>query len=347
MPEDFLRLSAADRKDALGVAARSSGRPAHILEKDAMVVWALDAVTSSAFGGDIVFKGGTSLSKVHGAIRRFSEDIDLTYDVRKFAGDLVDAEGRPAARSKSQMRRWSDEIKARLESWAKDEALPRLIGKAAEAGLRATIEAIQEKIVISYQPIFVGTGYLPPRIVLEFGARSTGEPNDLRKIACDAAPYLPSVRFPIAMSRVMKIERTFWEKATAVHVYCLQQRLRQQRFSRHWSDLANLAEAGHAAAALSDRAIADAVGQDKSLLYPEKDVAGAVIDYPAAVSGELSLVPEGAAKDALGADYEKMIEDGYFPERPATFEAVIARCAEIEEQANAAGAKPNLRGSEL
>ena len=29
----------------------------------------------------IVFKGGTSLSKCHKVIRRFSEDIDLTIDV--------------------------------------------------------------------------------------------------------------------------------------------------------------------------------------------------------------------------------------------------------------------------
>jgi hypothetical protein len=28
----------------------------------------------------LVFKGGTSLSKVFGAIRRFSEDIDLSFD---------------------------------------------------------------------------------------------------------------------------------------------------------------------------------------------------------------------------------------------------------------------------
>jgi predicted nucleotidyltransferase component of viral defense system len=30
------------------------------------------------FGGQLVFKGGTSLSKVFGVIERFSEDIDLS-----------------------------------------------------------------------------------------------------------------------------------------------------------------------------------------------------------------------------------------------------------------------------
>ena len=47
------------------------------------------ALTIPAFTGHIVFKGGTSLSKVFGAIQRFSEDIDLIidYEMLGFHGD--------------------------------------------------------------------------------------------------------------------------------------------------------------------------------------------------------------------------------------------------------------------
>jgi hypothetical protein len=38
MTENFFALSPGDRKEALEVAASKSGRPAHILEKDAWVV---------------------------------------------------------------------------------------------------------------------------------------------------------------------------------------------------------------------------------------------------------------------------------------------------------------------
>jgi predicted nucleotidyltransferase component of viral defense system len=38
----------------------------------------------------LVFKGGTSLSKPYKAIERFSEDIDVTYDIRVIAEDLVE-----------------------------------------------------------------------------------------------------------------------------------------------------------------------------------------------------------------------------------------------------------------
>ena len=78
MVDPFLLLPAEDRREALSVAADRSGRPAHLLEKDAWVVWALATLYGSPLGEHLVFKGGTSLSKAYQVIRRFSEDVDLT-----------------------------------------------------------------------------------------------------------------------------------------------------------------------------------------------------------------------------------------------------------------------------
>jgi predicted nucleotidyltransferase component of viral defense system len=83
MPDAFFALAPADRRDALEVAAARSGRAVHLLEKDAWVVWALNALFESEFADHLVFKGGTSLSKAYQAIGRFSEDVDLTYDIRR------------------------------------------------------------------------------------------------------------------------------------------------------------------------------------------------------------------------------------------------------------------------
>jgi predicted nucleotidyltransferase component of viral defense system len=49
----------------------------------------LHQLFSGPYAEHLVFKGGTSLSKAYGVIRRFSEDVDLTYDIRAIAGDLV------------------------------------------------------------------------------------------------------------------------------------------------------------------------------------------------------------------------------------------------------------------
>ena len=105
MADAFLQLSENDRRDALEVAAAASGRPVHLLEKDVWVVWSLAALFASKHAPDLVFKGGTSLSKAYGVIRRFSEDVDLTYDIRAIAPDLVGAAAEalpPRSRSPSR-----------------------------------------------------------------------------------------------------------------------------------------------------------------------------------------------------------------------------------------------------
>ncbi len=61
-----------------------------IIEKDFWVCWTLQRLFSLAdLGKDLIFKGGTTLSKVYGIIQRFSEDIDLTLNRAKlgFEGD--------------------------------------------------------------------------------------------------------------------------------------------------------------------------------------------------------------------------------------------------------------------
>src|SRR5258708_15410108 len=84
-PDSFLYLPEDDRREALQFAAAQTGRPANLLEKDVWVVKSLDILFSSSYGPHLVFKGGTALSKVHKVITRFSEDIDVTYDIRQLA----------------------------------------------------------------------------------------------------------------------------------------------------------------------------------------------------------------------------------------------------------------------
>jgi hypothetical protein len=94
----------------------------------------------------------------------------------------------------------------------------------------------------------------------------------------------------------MHAERTFWEKATAIHVFCLQERLRGDRFARHWHDVVRLDEAGFAEAAFADRELANAVARHKSMFFAEKAADRTPIDYAAAVNGGLQLVPAAMAR---------------------------------------------------
>lgn len=101
MAESWFKLGRTDQGEALEVAASALGRPAHLLEKDIWVVWTLDAIYQSPLGEALTFKGGTSLSKAYKLIERFSEDIDLTYDIRALVPDLL-REGNPIPLTASQ-----------------------------------------------------------------------------------------------------------------------------------------------------------------------------------------------------------------------------------------------------
>ena len=333
---EFFQLSTAERREALEAAANTSGLLPHLLEKDIWVVWALRRLFAGPYADHLVFKGGTSLSKAYGVIRRFSEDIDLTYDIRAIAGDLVGNADARLPSSKSQEKKWSKEIRARLSDWVTAEIAPRLKHDLEQQGLPATVRAEADKVFIDYTPLVTGTGYVAPAVLLEFGARSTGEPCEPRAIRCDAAGYLPGLEFPIAAPKVMRAERTFWEKATAIHVFCAQGEFRGgDRFARHWHDVTRLDAAGFADAAIADKTLARAVADHKSVFFAEKNTQGAVIDYHAAVSGGLNLVPHDDAMTKLAADYQRMVDDGLFLDDVESFAALLERCSAIQRKANA------------
>src|SRR3954464_8018343 len=79
--DDFAKLPASDRGDAIRTAAERRGLNAVIVEKDFWVCWALKRLfTLPDPPAGLLFKGGTSLSKVFGVIERFSEDVDLSFN---------------------------------------------------------------------------------------------------------------------------------------------------------------------------------------------------------------------------------------------------------------------------
>ena len=112
MPEvHYQRLPEAERREALQAAALRRGRRTQLLEKDIWVVATpLGVLFEAPVGRHLVFKGGTSLSKVWRAIRRFSDDIDITYDIRGFVPEFV---GRSVGRGQPFL--WDEPRRHRLQ----------------------------------------------------------------------------------------------------------------------------------------------------------------------------------------------------------------------------------------
>lgn len=76
---EILRSNADERRALFSAVAAGHETRAENIEKDLYVCWMLDLLINRRPGDPIglYFKGGTSLSKAYGLIRRFSEDIDI------------------------------------------------------------------------------------------------------------------------------------------------------------------------------------------------------------------------------------------------------------------------------
>ncbi len=339
MPDSIFSLSARDRADFFQAAVARVGRNAILLEKDVWVVWALRALFEDPIGAHLVFKGGTSLSKAHRLIERFSEDVDLTYDIRELAADLLPrgegGEVLDIPETRSQIRRVSEAIRNELlPAWVSGTVAPIIRARLARDGAQAAVEIDGVNLSIRYAQ--QDHGQVKSAVLLEFGARATGEPADFHNIACDSAAAGLDIDLPTARARVMKAERTFWEKATAVHVFCRSGDPVGEHKARHWYDLERLDANGVAARAIADAGLAAQVATHKAAFFRERDEAGPWIDYHAAVGGGLQLVPVGPHLAELEADYAAMQADGLLPDGALTFAGLMARCGEIERAANAA-----------
>jgi len=116
-------------------------------------------------------------------IQRFSEDVDLTYDIRAIAPDLVGVRAEALPTTRSEEKRWSKAVRDRLPKWVVETTQPLIQDAIAAQGLSASTRADGDKLFIDYEAASSGSGYVAPSVMLEFGARSTGEPERLRGVA--------------------------------------------------------------------------------------------------------------------------------------------------------------------
>ena len=335
MAEAFLPLDARQRADILRTVAARSGRAAIILEKDIWVCWALQALFSMPDPHPMAFKGGTSLSKVYRIIDRFSEDVDLTLDYRAF-NDGFDPFADGASRN--QIRLFSERLKDHVADYIRDVMAPAL-GAAADrlaADGRHDIRIGDdgETIRFGYPSAVEDSSYVRSEVVLEFGGRNVIDPNERHTITPDMAALTPDLDYPAATVTVLSPLRTFWEKATLIHVECQRRRLAShpERVSRHWFDLTRLAAHDIGRAALADRELLGDVVRHKKVFFH----AG-YGNYDQCLDGRLRLVPDDDQLPGLRADYDAMRAAAIIADDAPGFDALVERIRILEANANGSG----------
>lgn len=272
----FLELRSSERRDILTTLAPELGYRPEALEKDIGICWALEKLSSiEQLNGRTALKGGTSLSKVFHLIDRFSEDIDLTVDYLSFLdGEDPDL----LALGRNERDRLTAKLKKALLDLLLDSVVPRLERLLPELSDDAEIEfrPEDELIILKYPSVLESRGtYLKEEILLEFGARNVIQPSLTGVIEPLIGSKLHEIRMPTAVTLVLMAERTFWEKATLVHVACNRgfESKSAERQSRHWYDLAMLSRSIEGTSAMSDRALlADVIRiREPSSTAPRRD----------------------------------------------------------------------------
>jgi len=210
------RLSAQERGELFRAAAQAMQVHEAVIEKDFWVCWVLDYLSQgSPWKNNVVFKGGTSLSKAYHAIERFSEDIDLVLDWRLLG---YSADEPWQERSATGQNEFNVEANQKCAAFLTREFVPVLSQSLKElAANDIGVEAKGQEVLIQYPNSFSLSAILP-QIKLEIGPLAAWIPNeerDIRPYAADKFPHLFSQ--PSTTVSTVTAERTFWEKATILH----------------------------------------------------------------------------------------------------------------------------------
>lgn len=142
--EKFAQQPADEKEAYFTQAASQLSLPPYVVETDFWVCWTLKRLFGLGEISDtILFKGGTSLSKVHGLIRRFSEDIDVSIhrDKLGFSGDRDPL-------SNKQQGKLKEQLSTAARTYIAETIRPQLQAAIAEHGRPADRPGIHARHVL-------------------------------------------------------------------------------------------------------------------------------------------------------------------------------------------------------
>jgi hypothetical protein len=334
-----LQLSPKQRLELFEQTAQQTGMEAVIVEKDFWVCWTLkELFRLPTIGKHLIFKGGTSLSKVFKVIERFSEDIDVSID-RGWLG-FGGANEPEAGGSNKEKQRRIEALRVACQQKIAAELLPALEA-AIKAKARQTDQwslhaddedPDQQTLLFDYPTSFApdATGYVRRMVKIEMGARADHWPCEAKTVTPYVAEQFPQgFKEPSGEVKVLSAERTFWEKATILHAefHRPADKPMPDRFSRHYCDFHELIRKGVAKSATTKPELLARVAQHKSLFFKSSWAK-----YDEAIKGTLRISPPEQRVKALREDYAKM-EQMFFGE-PPKFDQIIALLRQWETEFN-------------
>lgn len=339
MTTQFLALSGQDRRLAFDNAAVGLQLSTVILEKDFWVSWLLGLLfRQPEWAGQLVFKGGTSLSKVFGVIDRFSEDIDLSLqpafvgaDVAAF--DALQSRIKRDAAMKEMQAQCAEKV-LQLVMPTLEAEITRALGAAPNgAWLRFVLEVDANSPVVFFAyPTTQNASfeYVRPEVKLEFGTLTDQQPTDVHPVRPLVAQVYETLFVDWQCDVVaLALVRTFWEKATILHAefHRPDGSVMPDRYARHYFDMVMLLQHPEGQQMLTNVAQCQRVVDWKSRVF-----ARAWARYDLAQAGSFRLVPPQSRQAALAQDYARM--QPMFMSKPPSFADLMLQLASAEAVLN-------------
>ena len=341
--DDVIGASPEARAGLFTTTGQRLGTTPQNIEKDFWVCWTLDALFNGRTDGPrLLFKGGTSLSKAFGLIRRFSEDIDVTV-FRDDLGQDYSFE-QLAGMSRNKRDRALDDIKAACEHYINGELQTRLKEIVAELAGRTSVPSGQliiepnpedsQSLLLRYPTATPSDAYIEKVVKIESGAKSALDPNSLKGVVPYCGEDVPDLDLTVPNVTVVDTERTFWDKVVILHGRRRWFEIRGNllggghRVSRHYYDVHELMSSDLGKRAAKDLELgADCVAHARMFFNRP------AFDLESAHPPTFTLTPEGDMYDELRRDYAAM-SGMIFGDAPP-FEAIIESVADLEQALNA------------
>lgn len=329
MRNDYFSLNPAQQRQVIEQTAAKLNLPVQAVEKDLWVTAILQVLFTLPCAHGLVFKGGTSISKVWNAINRFSEDIDLAID-----RSLFDLDGELTKKQVKKLRKVSS-------MFVREELFGQLCEAIASTPLYGLCEIEAQPdgvgdstypepriIYVKYASLFSDKiDYILPVVKIEAGARSLLEPtlNVAIKSLVDVA--LPSITTSLVdvEVRTAVAEKTFLEKCFLLHeLFSRGVAVSANRRSRHLYDLHMMMRKGIDKRAVSDDELWNTIHHHRSTLT---SISG--VDYTPDIRSRIVLTPPAECVEDWKSDYQAM-QGSMIYNNPPSFEELLQSMAELE-----------------
>lgn len=331
MKNNYFTTTVAEQRLIMEQTAIRLSLPVQAVEKDLWVTAMLQIMFGLPCAESLVFKGGTSLSKVWGLINRFSEDIDLAIDRNLFNldGDLTKKGVKKLRKASSIFVR--EELCHQLQDAVNNTPLKDLCQIEAQPDGKGESTYPEPRIIfVRYQSIFDDKlDYIAPIIKIEAGARSLLEPAENKKINSMIEDAMPTISTTISETfiKTAVAEKTFLEKAFLLHeLFSVSNSIEARRRSRHIYDLHMMMRNGTMEKAIQDDALWETISHHRSTLTSMQGV-----DYTPDIRDRIQLVPPKECRENWQIDYELMTGAMIYGLHP-TFAKLMESMKELERR---------------